>query len=95
VQLAGAAAWLLAGAARDAAVARTPIRLFGLGGQSIARKPGLFLACREGVPRLEIHWSAANARLPLVAWRRPADHDLLRLGLVDERELLAIGRATR
>ncbi|MBO0838863.1 MAG: hypothetical protein J2P28_25570, partial [Actinobacteria bacterium] len=69
-----------------------PLRLFGLGGQNIARKPGLFLAGGSAKPRLEIHWSASNARLPLVRWRRPADYDLLRLGLVGERELLDIGR---
>jgi len=96
-QLAGAAPWLLAStAARDARAAGRPVRLFGLGGQSIARKPGLFLAAgpdRAGRPRLEVHWSAANARLPLVAWRRPEDYELLRLGLAGEEELLAVGRA--
>jgi hypothetical protein len=90
-QLAGAAPWLLASAARDSAVAERPIRLFGLGGQNIARKPGLFLVGRAGVPRLEIHWSASNTRLPLVKWRRPADYELLRLGLIEETELLALG----
>ena len=91
-QLAVAAPWLLASAARDGAVAERPLRLFGLGGQDIARKPGLFLARRAGVPRLEIHWSASNARFPLVAWHRPADYELLRLGLIDEQDLLAVVR---
>jgi hypothetical protein len=90
--LADAAPWLLAAAAGEAGTASRPVRLFGLGGQNIARKPGLFLAGAPGRPRLEIHWSGSSARLPLVAWRRPADYELLRLGLVDEAELLAIGR---
>jgi hypothetical protein len=83
-RLALAAPWLLA-AARDPGA--RPVRLFGLGGQPIARKPGLYLTGGRGRPRLEIHWSAANARLPLVAWQRPADYELLRLGLIEEREL--------
>src|SRR5262249_34169487 len=58
-QLGEAAPWLLAAAARDAAVERASPRLFALGGQNIARKPGLFLVGGSGRPRLEIHWSAA------------------------------------
>jgi hypothetical protein len=90
--LAEAAPWLLASAAQDAGRARRPLRLFGLGGQTIARRPGLYLANQAGTPRLEIHWTASNARLPLVAWRRPTDYEYLRLGLVDEHELFGIGR---
>jgi len=86
-----AAPWLLAAAARDRG-SRTPLRLFGLGGQTIARKPGLFLSGREERPRLEIHWSSGNTRLPLVEWHRPADYELLRHGLLDEDELTAIAR---
>lgn len=86
-QLAPVAPWLLASAAT---IGRRPLRVFGLGGQSIARKPGLYLAATSDGPRLEIHWSASNARLPLVAWRRPIDYDLVRLGLIDEAELARV-----
>jgi hypothetical protein len=63
--LSGAAPWLLALAARRVAPAKPPLRLFGLGGQNIARKPGVYLTCHPSTPRLEIHWSATNVRLPL------------------------------
>ena len=47
-QLSGAAPWLLSAAARKGPGAKGPVRLFGLGGQSIARKPGVFLAGGPG-----------------------------------------------
>lgn len=61
-QLAGAAPWLLAIAAQDAPIAERPLRLLGLGGQNIARKPALFLARPSaGRPRLVERGQRATA----------------------------------
>jgi len=66
------------------------LRLFWLPHQPEQRKGAVMLRARERNgrrPRLELEWSASNARLPAVAWQRPLELDLLRFGLLAEEEL--------
>jgi hypothetical protein len=80
--LAGTALWRLPDATSLLRKAR-PVRLFGLGGVNIQRKPGVFLGIDDGRPRLTLEWSASNERLPEPAWVRPIELDLVRVGLLD------------
>jgi hypothetical protein len=64
-----------------------PMRLFGLGGVSQQRKPGIFLAGDAASPRLELHFSASNERLPEILWTRPVDLDLVHAGLLTLDEI--------
>jgi hypothetical protein len=82
----GMALWRLADATSLLRKAR-PMRLFGLGGVNVQRKPGVFLGLESGRPRLGLEWNATNERVPLVAWERPIDLDLLRAGLISPDDL--------
>jgi hypothetical protein len=53
--------------------ADAPVVLFGLTGLNQASKPAVALGQRHGVPRLEMVWTASNARLPRALWERPPD----------------------
>jgi hypothetical protein len=66
------------------------LRLFWLPHQTQQSKGAVMLRPRErdgSRPRLELEWSASNARLPAEAWQRPLEMDLLRFGLLTEDEL--------
>jgi hypothetical protein len=52
-----------------------PISLFGLKGLNQQGKPMVAIEIHHGVPRLVMHWTASNARLPRALWERPADLD--------------------
>jgi hypothetical protein len=60
-----------------------PIRLFGLGGVTQQRKPGIFLSGEASRPRLSLEFSASNERVRETAWTRPLDLDLVVSGLVE------------
>lgn len=57
------------------------LRLFALPNQVHQSKASLMLAEGDNAPRLEIEYTASNARLPFPLWRRPLELDLLRFGL--------------
>ena len=66
------------------------LRLFWLPHQTQQAKAAVMLRARErdgSGPRLELESSANNARLPVVAWQRPLEIDLVRFGLLAEAEL--------
>ena len=84
--LAGVAWWRLAEATSLLRKGR-PLRLFGLGGVTQQRKPGVFLGMRDGRPSLELEFSASNERLPEPDWARPPDLDLVNGGLLDAARL--------
>lgn len=56
------------------------IRMAELGGYNQQRRPGILLG--RG-PRLVMGWTGSNARVPVHAWMRPIDHDLVRHGVID------------
>jgi hypothetical protein len=61
-------------------------RLFRLPHQTQQSKAMVVLTVRDrksGRPQLALDWSASNERLPLVAWQRDTDLDLLRFGLIE------------
>jgi hypothetical protein len=80
--LVGTALWRLADATALLRKGR-PLRIAGLGGVNIQRKPGVFLGLDGGRPSLGLEFNASNERLPEPAWARPVDLDLVRLGLLD------------
>jgi hypothetical protein len=57
------------------------IRLFGLGGMNVQRKPGVYLKLADGRPTLDMEASASNRRLPREEWERPLDFEAYRLGI--------------
>jgi hypothetical protein len=57
------------------------IRLFGLGGVNVQRKPGVYLKLVEGRPTLDMEASASNRRLAREEWERPLDFEAYRLGV--------------
>jgi hypothetical protein len=66
------------------------LRLFRLPHQTQQRKATIVLTVRDrrsGRPQLALDWSASNERLPLVAWQRDPDLDLLRFGLIESGDL--------
>jgi hypothetical protein len=60
--------------------AKKSIRLFGLGGVNVQRKPGVYLTLVEGKPVLDMESSASNRRLAREEWERPLDFEAYRLG---------------
>ena len=80
--LVGTALWRLADATALLRKGRL-LRIAGLGGVNIQRKPGVFLGLDGGRPSLALEFNASNERLPEPAWARPVDLDLVRLGLLD------------
>jgi hypothetical protein len=85
-ELAAAAPWLLATAAAAVRPGQA-LRLFGLGGVNIVRKPGVFLGNDRGRAALRVEFSGSSARLPAERWQRPIELDLVRAGLVDPAEI--------
>ena len=59
-----------------------PMRLFGLGGVTQQRKPGIVLSGSATRPQLGLVFSASNERVPEAAWTRPITLDLVHAGLV-------------
>jgi len=57
------------------------IRLFGLGGMNVQRKPGVYLKLVDGSPTLDMEASASNRRLAREEWERPLDFEAFQLGV--------------
>ncbi len=61
-----------------------PVVLCGLTGLNQLKRPTLALVERDGRPRLEMLWTASNARLPRALWQRPADLEAALRGLTPD-----------
>jgi hypothetical protein len=67
---------------------REPIPLIPFPLQRHVRKAHVALVLRDGSkPRLTIDTTGSGNRLPLSVWQRPCDVDLLRTGLLNEKDL--------
>jgi hypothetical protein len=89
------ASWLIGGRAAEFVTRHYGTRfakIAALPGQGQIRRASLVLAVPKATrPRLEIRWTGTPNRLPDVAWTRPAELDLMLLG-VSLKQLLAPGR---
>jgi hypothetical protein len=57
------------------------IRLFGLGGVNVQRKPGVYLKLVDGRPTLDMEASASNRRLAREEWEQPLDFEAYCFGI--------------
>ena len=82
------APWRIGGST-DALRKGKPMRLFGLGGVTQVRKPGVFLAGDASAPRLLLEFSGSNERVSEALWTRPLELDLVHAGFVERSALLS------